>query len=858
MERRSTRKARRGLKLLAAALAAIAALVAGLVAVPATAHAAPLSLYSGAGPRPGPDILYSAPATASQLTNAGVWKAPPILVSGAGAYRDGEYLYQDFLYDDHGAREVADPTDPRATGDAFSKPDGTYTYPTDPAYANNAADLVELRVKPLADSTAFRVALNTLKDASLVAFTIGIGGTPGVSRQWPLGANVSAPADLFLTVHALGPQMTAELVDAASGERVDPGPSVTVDSARRHVEVRVPHAAWDPTGRTVRLAAGVGLWDKAAGRYLTPQPTADATHPGGSGTATSSPGFFNVAFRFDEPMPAVGDAAGTVQTPAWWRDKDQGEALAAGDISAFHADVDFNKLAARVEDDMPDQPGGVPQSGPIDRILASHFETAQGADFSHPCFPNNQSDCLGAFQGQLQPYAIYVPRKPVPSAGYGMTLLLHSLACNYNQFLGSRYQSQLGERGAGSIVITPEGRGPDGFYESYAAADVFEVWADVARHYKLDPDWTVTAGYSMGGFGAFKLAEQFPDLFARAQSTVGQSEDNGRIPSLRNIPVLMWNAAADELVPPTSYVPTAQALDDAGYRYELDVFSGEHLTPAINDQYAPAAEFLGTAKVDRNPAHVTYVADPSLDHPQLGFVADHAYWLSGVRPRSPGQGTVDAFSHAFGAGDPLASATQFGAGTLTGGNLGTLAFTRQFKTWGPPPPIEPANRIDLTATNVAAVTITTKRAGVDCNVDLRVTSDGPLTVSLADCPRADLSLTDSDSPDPASIGELLTYTLDVTNNGPSSAGGVSLTDLLPKNVRLRSARSDHGRCAQRTPRRIECNLAEISSGETATVTIVARPTRAGTLLNTATVRESQAIDPDLSNNTAVETTEVTR
>ena len=49
------------------------------------------------------------------------------------------------------------------------------------------------------------------------------------------------------------------------------------------------------------------------------------------------------------------------------------------------------------------------------------------------------------------------------------------------------------------------------------------------------------------------------------------------IASLRNIPVLMWNAAADELVPETSYLPTAQELDRLGYRYELDIYSGEHL-----------------------------------------------------------------------------------------------------------------------------------------------------------------------------------------------------------------------------------------------------------------------------------------
>src|SRR5436190_10392867 len=418
------------------------------------------SLYSGRGPRPGPDILYAAATVAPQLENVGIWSAAPILVSGASAYRGGEFLYQDFLYDDHGAAEIPDPTDPKGGGNLFSKPDGTYTYPTDPAYANDAADVVELRVKPLSDATAFRLTLNTLKDASLVAFSIAIGGTTGVLRSFPAGANVQAPADLFLTVHPAGTGMAGELVDAATGQPVGGlAPLVAVDTGRRQIEVRVPHAAWNPGGQVVRLAAGVGLWDKANGRYLLPQAAADAAHPGGAGAAVSPAAFFNVAFRYDEPMPAPGDPAGTATGPAWWRDKHQGEALAAGDLSAFHADVDFAKLAAAVNDDMPGQPGGVPQTGPIDRILVSHFETGQGADFSVNCFPASTSggtNCPGQYQGVLQPYAIYVPSGPMPRQGYGMTLLLHSLSTNYNQYLGSRNQSQFGDRAGGSIVITPE------------------------------------------------------------------------------------------------------------------------------------------------------------------------------------------------------------------------------------------------------------------------------------------------------------------------------------------------------------------------------------------------------------------
>lgn len=737
----------------AGAMAAFVLLLGAAVpgsAAPAAGNGSP---YGGPAPRPGPDILYEPPATAPQLTNSGVWQAPPILVSGAGAYRDGEYLYQDFLNDDHGARQLPDPADPRANGDTFSKPNGTYTYPGGSGYANNAADLAELRVKPLAQSTAFRATLNTLANPQLVAFSIALGGTPGRVFPFPDGANVTAPADLFLTVHPRGSGLVADLVNAADGSRVaGPAPSVHLDSSRRQIEVDVPHQDWTPAQRTVRLAAGVGLWDRAHGRYLLPQAAADATHPGGAGAAQRPAAFFNVAFRTHERQPSITSGAGTIIDAAWWRDQQQGTALVNGDISPLFADVDFAKLARKVRDD-----SAIPRTGSIDRIMASHFEPAQGADFSHECGlqgASAPSSCVPEYRGRLQPYAIYVPRSPQPAHGYGMTLLLHSLSANYNQFAGSRNQSQFGERPESSIVITPEARGPDQFYEDLAAADVFEVWADVARQYRLDPAYTEITGYSMGGIGTFKLGAQFPDLFARAQPTVGDESNNDVLASLRNVPVLMWSNAADELVNPALYSQTASALAKLGYRYTLDVFQPcaspkcsplfpNHLELAVNDQYAPAAAFLGNAKVDRNPAHVTYLVDTARNRPDVGIVADHAYWTSGLAlrdnaRRSPSgdpEGKIDAFSHGFGAGDAVASPAQPGTGTLTGGNLGPLLFAQSGISWGAFPQKPSRDEIDVTATNVGTASIDVRRAHVDCDVTLHIATDGPLTVTLPGCQR---------------------------------------------------------------------------------------------------------------------------
>jgi hypothetical protein len=707
--------------------------------------------------------LYEPPARAPQLENAkgSPWSASPILISGASAYRKGEFLYQGYLYDDHGAKEVADPTNPMVSpggdpsgGDAFSEPDGTYTYPTGAGYDENAADLVELRVRPLATATAFRITLNALEDPDLVATAIAIGGTPGSSHPFPFGANVSAPAQYFLTVHG----ETAVLTDAETGAVVSgPAPSVSVDETRRQITVEVAHSEWNPGTSTVRLAAGVGLWNQASSSYLLPAAAASATQPGGAGTDPAPPAFFDVAFRFNAQEPIPGTPSTQSETsPSYWRESAQAAALASGDISSFFASVDFGKLKARVNDDMPGGPTGVPQSGALDRILASHFSDGEGADYaSGGC--GSSTACVGALRGQLVPYAIYVPGGDEPTSGWGLTLLLHSLSANYNQFEGSHNQSQFAGRGSGSIVITPSGRGPDGWYYDHAGADTFEVWADVAAHYRLNPAFTDIAGYSMGGYGTYKFATQFPDLFARAQPTVGppglgvwappaepqpggvQSLTQRMLGSVRNVPFLIWDETSDELVPISGVLEQVAAFDALGYRYEYDQFlAGDHLTLALNDEYAPAAAFLGTEEVDRNPAHVTYTYNPTMDFAADGTAAGHAYWVYGVTLREAGGsaplGSVDARSQGFGVGDPAPFQTIHGTGVLSGGQLPAIPYTSQARSWGAAPAQAPSDALQLTATNIAHVTIDATRAHVDCAAALDVTTDGALKVTLSDCP----------------------------------------------------------------------------------------------------------------------------
>lgn len=119
-------------------------------------------------------------------------------------------------------------------------------------------------------------------------------------------------------------------------------------------------------------------------------------------------------------------------------------------------------------------------------------------------------------------------------------------------------------------------------------------------------------------------------------------------------------------------------------------------------------------------------------------------------------------------------------------------------------------------------------------------------------PAADLAVAKADSPDPVLVGSPLTYTVTVTNNGPSTATGVSLTDTLPAGVTFVSASSG---CSVPLGGTVTCNLGALTKGASATVMIVVTPTAAGTHTNTASVSATET-DPSLTNNVATASTTV--
>jgi len=116
---------------------------------------------------------------------------------------------------------------------------------------------------------------------------------------------------------------------------------------------------------------------------------------------------------------------------------------------------------------------------------------------------------------------------------------------------------------------------------------------------------------------------------------------------------------------------------------------------------------------------------------------------------------------------------------------------------------------------------------------------------------ADLGITKTESPDPAFVGDTMTYTLTVTNNGPDSSSGGTVVDTLPANV---SYVSDDGGCTNAAGT-VTCSTGSLASGASQVIHIVVTATAAGTATNTATVKGND-IDDNATNNTATVTSRI--
>ncbi len=681
--------------------------------------------------------------------------------SGTGRLHDGASYWTDFVYDDHGA---AVPSGFTVDNTARLAPfQGVYTY-DDPAAHANGADVFVAAVGVDAKASYWRVDWNTLADPTVPLAVWGLdtdSSTRTGTDTWPAGAGVtSAGLDQALIVSSKGAWLQ-DLTTKRTRRVTSFGGSLTVDRSARSFVVKVPRTLLPVDGRwRVRLVAGLA---GARGRALAPASISGAR-------AGAYPRVYNVGFRSSTQEPPVYTSGNTsalvaafqasaASTPPFdqlgadgqarfvtgnfWSEDHQGDALAAGDVTAFSRTIDWRALGREKSTPEP------LVRGASNRWYASRLHLGQGVV---PDVGGGTGDGRPNFLGRIQPYAVYVPRSYQRGDPAPLTWTLHSLSVNHNQY--AAYDPMLLRRlceQRGSICASTLGHGPDGWYFDEAEADYWQVWGALSRSFDLDPTRTVITGYSMGGWAAYKLGLSHPDLYAEAVALAGPPQCGvsvdadalvnpafgGRctsdgnafdlVTNARHLPYRIGQGQLDELVPFTSVEAQVQRFDDLGLahrfvRYPLE----DHLVFATQDRFETVLSGLGTPRVVRNPRDVDYTWHPRLTRSDLGIGATTAYWLSDLEARDSSPGSVSrvaAISEAVPGTEPRIVRT--GPTAVTS----PLPAVRQDLVVQPGAALPTRKRLSLGLVGVRSLSVDLHRANLPCG-RLVVHSDGPARVQL--------------------------------------------------------------------------------------------------------------------------------
>jgi pimeloyl-ACP methyl ester carboxylesterase len=646
---------------------------------------------------------------------------------GTGRFAGGAVFWTDFIYDDHGAFGffVSLPTG------GLAPPFGTYVYPDGPA-ARNGADVFRAAIGLTETDTWWRVDWNTLLDPSvpIALFALATGRGGPTTDEWPAGAGVrSAGIDTALLISHAG----AWLIDLATEARTPVKHIVDMES--RSFLAQVPRSVVEPTGTwTVRLAAGLA---NAGGDGFTDVPEEHGARPG-------QPNVYNIAFRTHEQETAHLNL---------WSDEAQATALSDGDVSHFSVAVPWGLLAAGETTDEP------VVHGRSIRWYVSSVELGQGITKTNILSTKPQ------FLGRVQPYSVCLPATYAAGQKLPLTLLLHSLALGHDQFVAidPKLVHQICDA-RDSVVVTPLARGPSCWYFDEGELDVWEVWARVSEQLGADPNRTVIAGYSMGGYAAYKLGLAYPEVFTQAVALAGPPTCGIRLTpdigipgdldlnshcardgetwrvlvNAQWLPFVIAHGVLDELVPFLSVVQQVAELDRLGYRYQFATYAFEdHIVFALQDKFSYPISQMRTNPRQADPGHITFAWHPQLVRPDLGIGPHRVWWLSDltaapdVAAKRGATAEVDARSYA--RPDPTRKTRRRGT-FLPHWDPTPGYVAEQFWETGQPP--DPQPYLTLTLAGVTGLTLDIARAGIGSfpASTIAVATDTAAWISLAALP----------------------------------------------------------------------------------------------------------------------------
>jgi pimeloyl-ACP methyl ester carboxylesterase len=623
------------------------------------------------------------PAPVAKVADGDIsdWVGAPARYGGSVVYSGGELVYQDHLFDAHGADDGRDAERLRNTSAAEEAAPTTYRidalaqadaagelgldvpddYHYDDSYGDavdhqDRSDLEEVRVAASGQDLALLARTTTMTSPSDTALIVLADTTPGeAAHDVPFNSGLSTSVADVAAFISNGTVRVADLSTGAVTTPTGAAAAANPNGWTNALEATLPLASVARPDGSLSLAIAAGKPNDAGDAFANlalELPEEGATYPNVA----------NVAFRLDEPVRI-------------WFEREQALALNAGTIDPFFLAVDVARIRAGASEEY------VPGPGYHDRIFLSDPSTGVPKE--------------GGRDGLFQHYGVYLPTF-YDGSSTPLQWWLHwrGGTAHSGAAVVPKIFTQLGED-RDTIVVAPSGRGTSTWYVGRGQVDFLEVWADVFDSFAIDRDRVYVTGHSMGGWGSYLLTLLYPDRFAAGAPVAGPvtqgawtgadfsgcddyqfeeytpcyisaNESRPRDQHTRkllenalHVPYAILHGTDDELVPISGVVRQTERLAQLGYRYRFFTYPGyEHYSHPVADQWAEMGSYLHSFTRPANPAHVVYKRDMPFERAteevqsggaHLDFDFDSAYWMSELTPvdSSTGVASFDGRSLAI-------------------------------------------------------------------------------------------------------------------------------------------------------------------------------------------------------------------
>lgn len=154
----------------------------------------------------------------------------------------------------------------------------------------------------------------------------------------------------------------------------------------------------------------------------------------------------------------------------------------------------------------------------------------------------------------LYPYLAYLPKKyPAENRQpYPVLIYLHGGSLRGKHLSKLKTYGPPQEIAKGRefdlIIISPQC--PENKY--WSSDNWFEpLYADIIKKYNIDTNRVYLSGISIGGYGTWITAMDYPDRIAAIAPLCGgcNDSDTGKISNLKSMPILTYHGTADDMIP---------------------------------------------------------------------------------------------------------------------------------------------------------------------------------------------------------------------------------------------------------------------------------------------------------------------